>query len=112
MKLAGQISSSGAAVMARRRRMEVDRCIPTEKPVINTAATWASSSSAISAAAASTTRIADTTMHMKDDDCTVDADGQCAVCGVSHTATCPECGGRGFHKANCVDNDERTDVTE
>lgn len=38
-------------------------------------------------------------MHEQDEDCAghIDADGQCTVCGVSHTWECEFCGGRGFH---------------
>lgn len=37
--------------------------------------------------------------HSRDEDCAghLDADGQCTVCGVSHTCQCGLCGGRGFH---------------
>jgi hypothetical protein len=45
-------------------------------------------------------------LHDTDADCAphIDADGQCSVCGVSHTATCPGCGGRGFHKPTCLED--------
>jgi hypothetical protein len=39
--------------------------------------------------------------HTTDADCTLDDDDQCIRCGVSHTCTCPSCGGRGFHKDAC-----------
>jgi hypothetical protein len=45
-------------------------------------------------------------MHEQDKDCAPYlVDGQCTVCGVSHTNECPSCGGRGFHKPNCPDSD-------
>lgn len=40
-------------------------------------------------------------VHTRDEDCVLDADQQCTVCGVSHTEICPFCGGRGFHKDDC-----------
>lgn len=46
------------------------------------------------------------TMHTQDADCAghIDADGQCTVCGVSHTYECGFCGGRGFHRSEeCPD---------
>ncbi|MGA8730297.1 MAG: hypothetical protein WB608_16200 [Terracidiphilus sp.] len=39
--------------------------------------------------------------HQQDEDCTVE-DGVCVVCLVDHSETCPECGGRGFHKMTCI----------
>jgi hypothetical protein len=45
-------------------------------------------------------------MHERDSDCSPYlVDGQCTVCGVSHTNECPSCGGRGFHEPSCPDND-------
>ena len=44
-------------------------------------------------------------LHEKDSDCTVGEDGQCSVCGVTHTNECPECHGRGFHTTECPDNE-------
>ena len=42
-------------------------------------------------------------IHTTDADCAghLDSDEQCTVCGVSHTATCAECNGRGFHDVDC-----------
>jgi hypothetical protein len=39
--------------------------------------------------------------HTRDEDCTLDADEFCTACGVSHCETCPDCGGRGFHRDGC-----------
>ena len=41
------------------------------------------------------------TEHTHDSHCTLDADLQCVVCGVSHTETCDFCGGHGFHEETC-----------
>lgn len=49
--------------------------------------------------------------HDRDSDCTLDADGQCEVCGVSHTETCDLCGGRGFHAdEDCPELCDRSSV--
>lgn len=40
-------------------------------------------------------------MHTKDEDCTLDENDTCIICGVAHGDPCPECGGRGFHRENC-----------
>lgn len=40
--------------------------------------------------------------HSQDADCTLDEDGMCTICGVLHGEPCPECGGRGFHKPDCM----------
>ena len=41
-------------------------------------------------------------MHVKDSDCTVNPEDMlCIHCGVDHSETCPDCGGRGFHSADC-----------
>jgi hypothetical protein len=46
--------------------------------------------------------MANTSMHRQDSDCTVDQKtGACVVCHVDHSAMCPECKGRGFHKVIC-----------
>lgn len=42
--------------------------------------------------------------HAADEDCTLDADGSCTVCGVWHGAPC-SCGGRGFHRPGCPELD-------
>lgn len=40
--------------------------------------------------------------HTKDSDCIVNPDtGCCSLCGVDHSAQCPDCQGRGFHNPNC-----------
>lgn len=40
-------------------------------------------------------------LHEKDSDCTVGADGCCEYCHVDHSDPCPACGGAGFHRPNC-----------
>ena len=41
-------------------------------------------------------------IHERDEQCTVDPQTElCTGCGVDHSATCPECAGRGFHKPGC-----------
>ena len=45
-------------------------------------------------------------MHTRDEDCTVGDDGFCTDCGVDHTSECPVCGGHGFHKSDCSENEE------
>ena len=41
--------------------------------------------------------------HSKDSDCTLDATDVCTVCHVGHAEPCVECGGRGYHKADCAE---------
>lgn len=46
-------------------------------------------------------------VHERDEDCTVDPKTDCCTaCGVYHGDPCPECKGRGFHKAGCPINEE------
>lgn len=41
-------------------------------------------------------------VHTRDEDCTLDEDGTCTGCGVSHADEgCAICGGRGFHRVGC-----------
>ena len=40
-------------------------------------------------------------LHVQDEDCRVGHDGTCLLCGVYHGDACPNCGGRGFHRAIC-----------
>jgi len=46
--------------------------------------------------------------HTEDADCTLDANGECTICHVLHGDPCMDCGGRGFHKRDCIlmDRDE------
>jgi len=44
--------------------------------------------------------------HVRDEDCTLDANDMCVVCGVWHGEPCFECGGRGFHRVGCPDHFE------
>lgn len=39
--------------------------------------------------------------HEQDADCTLDADGTCTACHVTHGEACPDCGARGYHAATC-----------
>jgi hypothetical protein len=44
-------------------------------------------------------------MHERDEDCAGHIDPEtdsCRVCGVDHGGECPECHGRGFHRAGCA----------
>jgi hypothetical protein len=42
--------------------------------------------------------------HNQDSDCApFIRDGSCMACGVDHSATCPVCSGRGFHKSDCLE---------
>jgi hypothetical protein len=41
--------------------------------------------------------------HTKDADCHDHlVDGECQTCGVFHGDACPDCGGRGYHRENCI----------
>ena len=41
-------------------------------------------------------------LHQQDSDCTVDSETLlCIECGVDHSDSCLDCGGRGFHKPTC-----------
>lgn len=48
--------------------------------------------------------------HTRDEDCTLDSDGLCIECGVSHVETCPDCGGHGFHRDGCPELAPATDA--
>ena|GEM_PF-5171563 len=39
--------------------------------------------------------------HWRDEDCVLDENDVCTVCGVIHGDPCPECGARGFHREGC-----------
>ena len=39
--------------------------------------------------------------HTTDADCTLDDTDCCAGCGVYHGDPCDDCGGRGYHAADC-----------
>lgn len=39
--------------------------------------------------------------HARDADCTVGPDDCCVACGAHHGDPCVDCGGSGFHAANC-----------
>jgi len=41
-------------------------------------------------------------LHDRDEDCTLDEDDSCTVCGVWHGDPCA-CGGRGFHREGCAE---------
>jgi len=43
--------------------------------------------------------------HSQDSDCVLDGTDTCIECGVYHGDPCVKCGGRGFHKTDCPDND-------
>ena len=43
--------------------------------------------------------------HDKDEDCTVDLDCCCIICGAEHGEPCPEYGARAYHKENCTLSD-------
>ena len=42
--------------------------------------------------------------HTNDEDCILDENDTCLICGVWHAETCPECGRRGFHRDGCTWN--------
>lgn len=44
--------------------------------------------------------------HATDADCRLDDEDCCVGCGVYHGDPCPECGGRGFHLADCSEIEE------
>jgi hypothetical protein len=48
--------------------------------------------------------------HACDADCAdwLDETNTCTVCGTYHGDPCPDCGGRGYHSADCNHVDEET----
>lgn len=44
-------------------------------------------------------------IHWEDEQCDLDSEDVCRVCGVWHGDPCPSCGGRGFHRPGCEDSD-------
>ena len=47
-----------------------------------------------------------TVNHSQDSDCTVNPETNCCYgCGVEHGDPCPVCGGRGYHRADCGNNE-------
>ena len=39
--------------------------------------------------------------HTIDEDCTLNDNDVCIICGVHHGEPCPECDGRGYHQGDC-----------
>ena len=50
--------------------------------------------------------------HQQDSDCDVDAYGDCILCGVHHGDPCVECHGKGFHTADCFEQQRPQDYEE
>lgn len=39
--------------------------------------------------------------HARDEDCSVDADGECSGCGAWHVDACATCEGQAYHRVTC-----------